>query len=120
MRACVCVCVCVHACTCEHACAHACTCVCVCVCVKGGSGISNFFSQLTCMMFMKTVCKELFCCTAEMQRKVVFQKWLYLFQLTALKRPLVVMHDMFEKSILDVSWYVHLLLVQLDEKNVDL
>lgn len=28
------------------------------------------------------------------------------FQLTALKRPLVVTHDLFENTILDISWFV--------------
>lgn len=26
------------------------------------------------------------------------------FQLTSLKRPLVVIHDLFDKSIMDISW----------------
>jgi hypothetical protein len=30
----------------------------------------------------------------------------FIFQLTALKRPLVVTHDLFENTILDISWFV--------------
>lgn len=41
-----------------------------------------------------------------------FCKWIFCAsQLTSLKRPLVVIHDLFDKSIMDISWWVEAALV---------
>jgi len=37
---------------------------------------------------------------------MIYNAYLLCWQLTALQRPLVVMHDLFNNSVLDISWFV--------------